>query len=74
MAELLGEADDQRLGNEVDGQRHGRPPADHDGENSRPNGQQGDDHERGGSQGSNNVGPNATAVQDAHAKRQALVE
>ena len=74
MAQLLGEADDQGLGNEVDGQSHGSPPADDDGEDPGPDGEEGDDHEGGGSQRAHHISPHATAVKDAHAEGQATME
>ena len=74
MAQLLGKADDEGLGYEVDRERHGRPPADDDGEDAGPDGQQGDDHEGWGGEGTHHICPHATAVQDAHAEGEASVE
>ena len=61
----------QGLRNVVDGQSQSCPPGNHNGENSCPNGQQGNDDEERGGDGANNVGPHTRAVHDTHEWREA---
>lgn len=63
---LLAVVEDHGLGNVVDGQPQSCPPRNHNGKDSRPNGQKGDDDKEWGGDGANNVGPDSRAVHDAH--------
>ena len=56
---LLAVVEHHGLRNVVDSQRQSRPPRDDNGEDSCPNGEQGDDDEERGSYGTNNVGPDS---------------
>ena len=63
---LLAVIEHHGLSNVVDGQRQSCPPGDDNGEDSRPNGQQGNDDEEGGGDGANDVRPDSRAVHYAH--------
>ena len=68
---LLAVVEHHGLRNVVDGERQSCPPGDDDGEDSRPNGQQGNDDEEGGGDGANDVRPDSRAVHYAHEGGQA---
>ena len=63
---LLAVVENHGLCNVVDSKRQSCPPGDDNGEDSRPNSQQGNDYEEGGGDGPNDVGPDSRAVHYAH--------
>ena len=58
-AHLLAVVEDQGLSNVVHSQRQSSPPGDHNGKDSRPDGQQGNDDKEWGGDGAHNVGPDS---------------